>query len=217
MAVKIYDSSEGAFKDAPTPQIYDVSSQAYKESKGLVYDTSKGAWDERWGNRKLWLYKDGDECASVTGGWLLQKFYANSVCTFEKCIDSMQLSGTYKAGYYFGSAFVYTTKMIDFRKFSKIKALVNISLSGDINDASDEMSNVCIGYGQEMVDYSTFNKNIIFFKKSMKNEPMMIEHDVSDEQGIVRPMLLLDPRGKSQNISSETQMLCYIKRVWLET
>nr|DAJ48919.1 MAG TPA: hypothetical protein [Caudoviricetes sp.] len=216
MSVKIYDASAGAFKDAPTPQIYDASAQAYKDSTGLVYDTSKGAWDERWGG-KLWLYKDGDECRDVTGGWLLQKAIANSVCTFEKCIDSMQLSGTYKAGYHFGSAFVYTTKMIDFRKFSKIKALVNISLSGDINESSNEISNVCIGYGQETVDYSTFNKNIIFFKKSMKNESMMIEHDVSDEQGIVRPMLFLDPRGKSQNISNETKMLCYIKQVWLET
>lgn len=49
MAVKIYDASAGAFKDAPTPQIYDASTQAYKDSTGLVYDTSKGAWDERWG------------------------------------------------------------------------------------------------------------------------------------------------------------------------
>ena len=50
MAVKIYDSSAGAFKDAPTPQIYDASAQAYKESTGLVYDASKGAWEERWGD-----------------------------------------------------------------------------------------------------------------------------------------------------------------------
>ena len=70
MAVKIYDSSAGAFKDAATPQIYDASTQAYKDSTGLVYDTSKGAWNERWGDNKvLWLYKDGDECRDVTGGW----------------------------------------------------------------------------------------------------------------------------------------------------
>ena len=49
MAVKIYDASAGAFKDAPTPQIYDASTQAYKDSTGLVYDTSKSAWEERWG------------------------------------------------------------------------------------------------------------------------------------------------------------------------
>lgn len=56
MAVKIYDASAGAFKDAPTPQIYDASTQAYKESTGLVYDTSKGAWDERWGGVTAYVY-----------------------------------------------------------------------------------------------------------------------------------------------------------------
>ena len=69
MAVKIYDSSAGAFKDAQTPQIYDVSTQAYKESTGLVYDTSKGAWDERWGSDRVWLYRNGNEYNSLTGGW----------------------------------------------------------------------------------------------------------------------------------------------------
>lgn len=61
MAVKIYDASAGAFKDAPTPQIYDASSQAYKDSTGLVYDTSKGAWDERWGSVKIVPFATGTD------------------------------------------------------------------------------------------------------------------------------------------------------------
>lgn len=61
MAVKIYDSSAGAFKDAPTPQIYDASSQAYRDSTGLVYDTSKGAWDERWGSVKIVPFATGTD------------------------------------------------------------------------------------------------------------------------------------------------------------
>lgn len=61
MAVKIYDSSAGAFKDAPTPQIYDASLQAYKDSTGLVYDTSKGAWDERWGSAKIVPFATGTD------------------------------------------------------------------------------------------------------------------------------------------------------------
>lgn len=59
MAVKIYDTSMGAFKDEPIPQIYDASAQAYKDSTGLVYDQSKGAWDERWEDNKIYLYKNG--------------------------------------------------------------------------------------------------------------------------------------------------------------
>lgn len=61
MAVKIYDASAGAFKDAPTPQIYDVSTQAYKDSTGLVYDTTNGAWDERWGSVKIVPFATGTD------------------------------------------------------------------------------------------------------------------------------------------------------------
>lgn len=61
MAVKIYDSSVGAFKDAPTPQIYDAGAQAYKDSTGLVYDASKGAWDERWGAVKIVPFATGTD------------------------------------------------------------------------------------------------------------------------------------------------------------
>ena len=48
MAAQIYNIAKGAFEDAPTPQIYDASAQTYKDSVGLVYDQSKGAWVERW-------------------------------------------------------------------------------------------------------------------------------------------------------------------------
>lgn len=59
MAVQIYDSSAGAFKDAQTPQIYDASTQTYKDSVGLVYDSSNSAWDERWGEERYDLITDG--------------------------------------------------------------------------------------------------------------------------------------------------------------
>ena len=84
MAVKIYDSSAGAFKDAPTPQIYDASTQAYKDSTGLVYDTSKGAWDERWGGLANGvLYDRGKE----------NKKYYNSLELFGEA-DASVNSGT---------------------------------------------------------------------------------------------------------------------------
>lgn len=70
MAVKIYDSSVGMFKDAPTPQIYDTSIQAYKDSTGLVYDENKGAFDERWSaDMEGVMYNKGNECKKLTGGW----------------------------------------------------------------------------------------------------------------------------------------------------
>lgn len=70
MSVKIYDSTIGAFKDAETPLIWDEQAQAWKDSVGLVWNESAQAWEERWGDNKLWLYKDGDECIDITGGWI---------------------------------------------------------------------------------------------------------------------------------------------------
>lgn len=56
MAAQIYKTAKGAFEDAPTPQIYDAAVGAYKDSTGLVHDTSKGAWDERWGGVTAYVY-----------------------------------------------------------------------------------------------------------------------------------------------------------------
>lgn len=64
MAAQIYNTVKGAFEDAPTPQIYDASAQAYKDSMGLVYDTSKGAWDERW-NKNQYLIRNGIDALSM--------------------------------------------------------------------------------------------------------------------------------------------------------
>lgn len=70
MAVKIYDSIVGAFKDAPTPQIYNAGAQAYNDSTGLVYDENKGAWYKLWSaDMEGVLYNKGNECKKLTGGW----------------------------------------------------------------------------------------------------------------------------------------------------
>ena len=115
MAVKIYDSSEGAFKDAPIPQIYDARSQAYKESTGLVYDTSKGAWDERWGSDRLWLYKDGDECIDITGGWI--DGVRSGWCTLTKNPTNINMAFTPSGGGIIG---IVTSNKIKTFGYSKI-------------------------------------------------------------------------------------------------
>lgn len=56
MAAMIWDAVAGAFKDAPTPLIYDASAQTYKDSTGLVHDESAQAWEERWGGVTAYVY-----------------------------------------------------------------------------------------------------------------------------------------------------------------
>lgn len=71
MAAMIWDPALGAWQEAATPQAWDSSLQAYGDSTGLAWNPDKGAWEERWGiEKRLYLYKQGDKCTSVTGGWL---------------------------------------------------------------------------------------------------------------------------------------------------
>ena len=121
MAAKIYDASAGAFKDAPTPQIYDAGAQAYKDSAGLVYDTSKVAWDERWSaDMEGVLYNKGNECKKLTGGWdsliFIQDYGSSAYGDIsEKREKSLYIrSGSYK------SIGFFTHKAIDLTGYSKI-------------------------------------------------------------------------------------------------
>lgn len=124
MAVKIYDASAGAFKDAPTPQIYDASSQVYKESTGLVYDTSKGAWDERWGSDRLWLYEAGNEYAMITGGWEEGYVYSPRG-TIIKNSDNIYMNASSGADVY-----LETIKKINLSTYKTLKIVGYFSSTG---------------------------------------------------------------------------------------
>ena len=105
MAVKIYDASAGAFKDAPTPQIYDASAQAYKDSTGLVYDTSKGAWEERWGNLANGvLYDSGKENKKYfnsldLSGAANSDIGSHTIVTYKKELNALWMNFTLTNGY----------------------------------------------------------------------------------------------------------------------
>lgn len=116
MAVKVWDASAGAFKDADTPMILDEASGAYKNSTGLVYDENSSAWSERWGENKLWLYKEGNECKNVTGGWNQGYLYSTSGYSYEKRSDSIYMmasSGT--------DVYIETLNKIDISKYNILK------------------------------------------------------------------------------------------------
>lgn len=126
MSVKIYDSAIGAFRDAETPMIWDEQKQAYKDSTGLVWNESAQAWEERWGG-SVYLYKDGNECESVTGGWDRMNYNWSSGATggayvVTKNSDCIQIQNRgYSAGAMaFNTIYVCNQNNIDFSSFSRI-------------------------------------------------------------------------------------------------
>ncbi len=60
----VYDTEAGAFVEAETPRIN--MGGVFCDSIGRIYQD--GAWRDVWPT-KLWLYREGDECSTVTGGW----------------------------------------------------------------------------------------------------------------------------------------------------
>lgn len=71
MAALIWDNELQAFTEAATPKIWDPALGAYEDTAGLVWNPELEAWEEGWNpEKRLYLYKQGDKCASVAGGWL---------------------------------------------------------------------------------------------------------------------------------------------------
>ena len=60
----IYSAEAGTFVEAGTPRIN--MGGVFCDSIGRIYQD--GAWRDVWPT-KLWLYREGDECNAVTGGW----------------------------------------------------------------------------------------------------------------------------------------------------
>lgn len=160
MAVKIYDSSAGAFKDAPTPQIYDASVQAYKDSTGLVYDTSKGAWDERWSaDMEGVLYNKGNECKKLTGGWDSLMFIPDYGSSAYGDISEKREKSLYIRSGSGKSIGFFTHKAIDLTGYSKI--CVNVtdvckSHKGDCIDLTINPSKQILCNNRYVVDSRTY-------------------------------------------------------------
>lgn len=118
MSVKIWDTETQAFKDAQMLQRYDATAKAFTECTSAKKQTD-GVWQDVWpdGPKVLYLYKDGDECVDVTGGFsvcYISNSYGNGTATKEQNALSL-LSPSYSQMPAFG-----TNNKIDAKRFSKV-------------------------------------------------------------------------------------------------
>lgn len=63
--------AEGIYAETKPPMCYDPALGAYRDTEGMVYNHALEAWQKVWPEhpKVLYLYKDGDECTDITGGW----------------------------------------------------------------------------------------------------------------------------------------------------
>lgn len=128
MAALIWDEQSQAFVE-PTnvPMRYDQESGAWVETTGMAWDTQAQAWEEKW-SRVEYLYKDGDECVDVTGGWNAYPYRVNGyntgkTPTLNKGTNAMtislnnELSGNPDAK----RGCIFSEKKIDMSRFKTLK------------------------------------------------------------------------------------------------
>ena len=74
-----------------------------------------------YGDGKLWLYKDGDECIDVTGGFeYTVKSYGNADAKSQKLSDRISTTVSYSNGAYAYDAKWQSKKMFDVTEYNKL-------------------------------------------------------------------------------------------------
>ena len=128
----IWDKQIGAFKETAPPLLYDPAIEAYRDTEGYVHDNALEAWRKVWPT-KLWLYKDGDECTSITGGWRYQPYnYYSPSFVYKTPIIERRADSLYTRlvfGRSFNCTLIGTANIIDTSRYTKMCCVVSSSYS----------------------------------------------------------------------------------------
>lgn len=180
----------------------------------------------------LWLYKEGDECVDVTGGWVIPSQATGSVDSasdwsridtkkgtgdyiYTKELDYLYLRFTATSGStILGSIHWMTANGIDFFKYSKL----NIEVTMDATSNTSNF-NVCIDQileGKASANNSGYKNQCAYYLNQMidKNVKTKIVKDISMINGTFKIAL-----GKATYTSASTGKVNCIKihNVWLST
>lgn len=132
MAVMIWSEAAGAFIE-PEDILACGADGVYYSVPQINAPAADGVWGQVWPER-LYLYKTGDECIGVTGGWAP---YASAGATATKDTDSLTI--TMNGDSYYQTGQFCPKKAIDFTGYSKLCFLVfaNVGAFQYINDGSE--------------------------------------------------------------------------------
>ncbi len=214
MAVKIYDSSAGAFKDAPTPQIYDVSTQAYKDSTGLVYDQSKEAWDERW-DRKILLYDKGIKYTTYLTGFSFGYFDDTGAgWTATEKDDHIELVSQARRTFGCSAAYCNSANKIDLTNFNRLGFDINHYAHKIVSTSREVYVLGCMdkqysGWNAAYITSSAYNASYVYLgdgnSQDVTKYQMHVSVDISNLVGSYYLAMLSQEDGTLE-----------ITKIWLE-
>lgn len=149
----------------------------------------------------LWLYKDGDECEDVTGGYSYKKGSSNSEGGLLKNADNL----TYYTNNG-GNSFVLTANEIPFSDYSFLCGEIDISISGSTN-AGFSFGSYTDQDGQitktDMIYWNTLNST------SYSENDVRFKAEIKGSGGLCMYM----NGAVTWNGVSRT---CVIRKIWLE-
>lgn len=174
--VRIWDTTLNAWRDAKAIRRYDQERQAFVDVEA-VYATVDGVKRQVWPER-LYLYKAGDECNDVTGGWVggsgtLGRTHPSGVLTnaATKLTESNRIGfANYNdTSKYFSIKFIRTSRKIDITRYNK--AVVKI-LYWPPDDTTID-SGTASGFGFSTGDFNVqlnpcYNKGNFRFPNSVQ-------------------------------------------------
>lgn len=132
MSVMLWDSASQAFKDATSIKRYDQQNDAWTDCTSAQVQEN-GVWVEKLQKPRTYLYKDGDECTNITGGWKYQPYnyyspaFTSKTPIIERRPDSLYTKLTFSSS--FDCSLIGTVNVIDVSKYSKMCCEVSAKCS----------------------------------------------------------------------------------------
>lgn len=107
----------------------------------------------------LWLYKDGDTCDSVTGGWTSFTESSDNRVNFNS--ENIYTYGTYVKTKHGAAAYAYPNRKIDLSKYASLRAKVSgVSYNSAcqcgimVNDSLANVTNGVVSSHDELADFT---------------------------------------------------------------
>lgn len=116
----IYSDEAGAFIESETPRIRVEG--VWQDSVGNI--CKDGVWEQVWPTKK-YLYKSGDECKALTGGWNFWGAYGNP--TYSKQAGQIYIATTISG---WQALAVSTVNKVDVSGYAKLCMEVEIVRTG---------------------------------------------------------------------------------------
>ena len=204
--MKIWDASLNAFRDAKLVRRYDTELNAFIDVQG-AYISEAGVRRQVWPDR-LYLYKLGDECITVTGGWTPEAIGSN----INKKENMLEI--TFDMGVAYKTAQLCCKNPVNFGEYRTAHMIVSSSVKNYTVISSSNL-NVACRFGIYKTYQTTWNDPEVY---ATITGPILQGNTESIDIEYVTnlPDVVMYPAIRSATGTVSVTAKFQIKQIWLE-